>query len=56
MPHMALMMLHEPFIDWDSPDSGALPTVLKAVEGVLGILHLIPSNLDVNLVLTCDIA
>lgn len=53
LPNIALCVVHEPFVDWHSAQhSHALTKVQRGFEGVLGILHLIPSNLDLTLVST----
>lgn len=55
MPHMAIIILNERFIDWEQPDRYGLPHAMRAVDAIIGTLHLIPSNLDVSQVLTNDI-
>lgn len=56
MPNIALLMLYEPFADWDQPQLGGVQCMLAAYEGIMGILHLIPSNVDVSYILTSDLA
>lgn len=51
MPNIAIMMLHQPFIDWEQPHIYGLPPILKAIDTIMAILHLIPSNFDVSLVM-----
>lgn len=51
LPNVALCLIHEPFVDWNAAEQNhAMTQVQKGFEGVLGILHLIPSNLDMTLV------
>lgn len=56
MPNIALLMLYEPFINWEEPQLGSVMHMHKAYEAIIGILHLIPSNVDISLVLTADLA
>lgn len=53
-PKLAIMLLYEPFLDWDRP--AANPTALyatqRAFEGIVGLVHLIPSQLDVTQLFT----
>lgn len=50
-PNVALAVINEPFVDWDSPaDSEQLRTIQKAFEAVTGVLHLVPTQLDVSLI------
>lgn len=52
-PNVALAMLHEPFADWDgAEENDSLRQVQKAFEAVTGVLHLIPSQLDVSFLFT----
>jgi hypothetical protein len=52
LPSIAIALLYEPFMSWDSPQCPCVAQVQKAYEAVIGVLHLIPSNLDVSLVVT----
>ncbi|GFZ45511.1 hypothetical protein JCM24511_03237 [Saitozyma sp. JCM 24511] len=52
IPNIALGLLYEPFMKWDSPSCPCVVTVQRAYEAVIGVLHLIPSNLDISLVMT----
>jgi hypothetical protein len=56
LPNIALCTLYEPFVDWDSAIDRYLPSIQRAYEGVVGMLHLIPSNLDVSLIMTSLLA
>lgn len=51
-PNTALLLLHEPLIDWKGPENSAMRQVQKSFEAIVGLLHLIPSQLDLSLVLT----
>ncbi|WWD17684.1 hypothetical protein CI109_102125 [Kwoniella shandongensis] len=51
IPNICMCLLHEPFLEWN-PQDPALNAVQKAYEGIIGTLHLIPSNLDVTVVFT----
>ncbi|WVN89104.1 uncharacterized protein L203_104320 [Cryptococcus depauperatus CBS 7841] len=50
-PNLAMAILHQDFIKWEQSDPSMM-AVLKACEAVLGLLHLIPSNLDVTVIFT----
>ncbi|TYJ52723.1 hypothetical protein B9479_006657 [Cryptococcus floricola] len=49
LPHVAIAAMHEGFIQW-GPTNTSYQIVQKSYEAVLGILHLIPSNLDVTMI------
>lgn len=51
-PNTALLLLHEPLIDWKGPENSAMRQVQKSFEAIVGLLHLIPSQLDLSHVLT----
>lgn len=54
-PNLSLMLLHEPFMDWDEgsgPNMAAVAAVQGAFERIMGLVHLIPSQLDITLVFT----
>ncbi|CAK9783182.1 hypothetical protein CC85DRAFT_287591 [Cutaneotrichosporon oleaginosum] len=54
-PNLALMLLYEPFMGWDSaegPNMSAVAAVQGAFERIMGLLHLIPSQLDITIVFT----
>lgn len=54
-PNLALMLLHEPFMEWENeegPNMGAVAAVQSAFERIMGIIHLIPSQLDITIVFT----
>lgn len=51
-PNTALLLLHEPLIDWKGPENSAMRQVQKSFEAIVGLLHLVPSQLDLSLVLT----
>ncbi|WVF70289.1 hypothetical protein IAT40_005078 [Kwoniella sp. CBS 6097] len=51
IPNIAICLIHEPFLQW-SPYDPATVVTQKAYESVMSVLHLIPSNLDVTLILT----
>ncbi|GMK56536.1 hypothetical protein CspeluHIS016_0303760 [Cutaneotrichosporon spelunceum] len=54
-PNLALMLLHEPFMEWDSgngPNMQAVAAVQSGFERIMGIVHLIPSQLDLSVVVT----
>ncbi|WVQ77010.1 hypothetical protein IAR50_006689 [Cryptococcus sp. DSM 104548] len=51
LPHVAIAILHDGFIRWEATDT-SYQTVQKSYEAILGILHLIPSNLDVTMIFT----
>jgi hypothetical protein len=51
LPNLATILLHEQFIDWKGPESPSHHQMQKAFEGVVGFIHLIPSQLDVTLML-----
>ncbi|WVQ82757.1 hypothetical protein IAT38_004889 [Cryptococcus sp. DSM 104549] len=51
LPSIAIIIMHEPFIEWE-PSNPSLMASHKAYEAALGILHLIPSNLDVTMIFT----
>ncbi len=44
--------MHEPFVDWHEQSSPSLSHIERAYQTIIGVLHLIPSNLDVSLVVT----
>ncbi|KAE8542809.1 hypothetical protein D1P53_000872 [Cryptococcus gattii VGV] len=54
-PNVALALLYEPFIEW-KPSNQCLKVTRQAYETILGVLHLIPSNLDVTMIFTPLIA
>lgn len=54
-PNVALALLYEPFIEW-KPSNQCLKVTQQAYEAILGVLHLIPSNLDVTMIFTPLIA
>jgi hypothetical protein len=56
MPNIALLMIYEPFADWDQPHLDGVQSMLAAFEAIMGIVHLIPSNVDVSYILTSDLA
>ena len=50
-------MLHEPFVnDWDASGSPVVSQIERSCQSIVGVLHLIPSNLDVTLVMTTVLA
>ncbi|WVQ82737.1 hypothetical protein IAT38_004869 [Cryptococcus sp. DSM 104549] len=51
LPSIAVAIMHEPFLQWTPTDPATLMTQ-KACEEIVGILHLIPSNLDVATIMT----
>lgn len=51
MPQVTLLMLYEQFADWEKPNSVAIMQMQRAYESVVGIVHLIPSNLDVSIIM-----
>ncbi|WVQ82738.1 hypothetical protein IAT38_004870 [Cryptococcus sp. DSM 104549] len=51
LPNIAVAIMHEPFLQWTPTDPATLMTQ-KACEEIVGILHLIPSNLDVATIMT----
>ncbi|WVQ97615.1 hypothetical protein IAU59_004729 [Kwoniella sp. CBS 9459] len=51
IPNIAICLLHEPFLQW-SPYDPATVVSQKAYDSVMNVLYLIPSNLDVTLILT----
>ena len=51
IPNVALCLIHEPFVDWQSDTTVCLDLMQRGYEAVLGVLHLIPSNLDVSLIM-----
>lgn len=53
-PNLATMLLYEPFMDWDNktPNMSAVHVVQRSFESIMGLVHLIPSQLDITLVLT----
>ncbi|OCF37649.1 hypothetical protein I316_00776 [Kwoniella heveanensis BCC8398] len=51
IPNIAICLIHEPFLQW-SPYDPATVVTQKAYDSVMSVLHLIPSNLDVTLILT----
>lgn len=56
LPNVALIMAYEQFVDWKGPDSFQIEATQKASEAIIGLLHLIPSNLDIGLVMTSVLA
>jgi hypothetical protein len=56
LPHVALCLLHEPFVNWRSPVSHTLAKMQQSYEAIVGLLHLIPSNLDISLITTSLLA
>lgn len=54
-PNIALALMFEPFIEW-KPSDQCLKVTQQAYEAILGVLHLIPSNLDVTMIFTPLIA
>lgn len=50
-PNLATVLLHEQFVDWKGPESPSHRQMQKAFEAVVGFIHLIPSQLDVSLML-----
>lgn len=53
-PNLSMILLYEPFLDWDkpAPNMPAVLAVQRAFEAIMGLIHLIPSQLDITLVLT----
>ncbi|WVW82507.1 hypothetical protein I302_104518 [Kwoniella bestiolae CBS 10118] len=51
IPNIAVCLLHEPFIQWVPYDPSTM-VVQRAYDTIMAVLHLIPSNLDITLVLT----
>ncbi|BEI81130.1 hypothetical protein CcaverHIS002_0202900 [Cutaneotrichosporon cavernicola] len=54
-PNLALMLLHEPFMEWgneEGPNMGAIAAVQNAFERIMGIVHLVPSQLDITMLFT----
>lgn len=49
MPNLSILMLFEPFVVWDQPNAYGLPHILKAIDGVMSVIHHIPSNFDITL-------
>lgn len=56
LPNIALCMLYEPFVDWEEKVSQPLNMIERAHQSVIGVLHLVPSTLDVSLVITSVLA
>ncbi len=52
MPNIALCMLYEPFVDFRDPLSKPITILERAIQSIIGVLHLIPTNLDVSLIIT----
>jgi hypothetical protein len=51
LPNLATVLLHEQFVDWKGPESPSHRQMQKAFEAVVGFIHLIPSQLDITLML-----
>jgi hypothetical protein len=49
---VALCVLYEPFVDWQGPKNLATEHLQRHYEAVIGVLHVIPSDLDVTLIMT----
>ncbi|ORX37390.1 hypothetical protein BD324DRAFT_446614 [Kockovaella imperatae] len=56
MPNLSLALIYEAMLDWDNPNPYCVQQIQKAFEGIIGVLYLIPTNLDVSLVLTSLLA
>ncbi|ORY29350.1 hypothetical protein BCR39DRAFT_532444 [Naematelia encephala] len=56
LPNIALCLINEPFVDWRAHINSPLTQVQKSYEAMIGVLHLIPSNLDVSLIFTSLLA
>ena len=52
LPNIGLCQLYEPFVCWDEAKNEPLHQIQKAYETTVGLLHLIPSNLDVSLIMS----
>lgn len=48
-------MMYEQFADWKQPNSVAVMQMQRAYESVVGVVHLIPSNLDLGIIMTTPI-
>ncbi|WWC66231.1 uncharacterized protein I206_100132 [Kwoniella pini CBS 10737] len=55
IPNIATCLLHEPFMQWQPYDPSTI-TVQRAYDNIMAVLHLIPSNLDITLILTPALA
>ncbi|WWC99861.1 hypothetical protein V866_006770 [Kwoniella sp. B9012] len=51
IPNIATCLLHEPFMQWLPYDPSTM-AVQRAYDSIMAVLHLIPSNLDITLILT----
>lgn len=52
MPNMSICLMYEPFIDWTQPNDRFSSVVRRALDEILGVLHLIPSNSSVGGIFT----
>ncbi|WWC58782.1 uncharacterized protein I303_101326 [Kwoniella dejecticola CBS 10117] len=55
IPNVATCLLHEPFMLWQPYDPSTI-IVQRAYDNIMAVLHLIPSNLDIALILTPSLA
>lgn len=51
LPNLATLLLHEQFVDWKGAETPSHRQMQKAFEAVVGFIHLIPSQLDVSLLM-----
>ncbi|WRT64339.1 uncharacterized protein IL334_001271 [Kwoniella shivajii] len=51
IPNIGTCLLYEPFLLWQPYDPATI-TIQRAYDSIMTVLHLIPSNLDITLVLT----
>lgn len=52
LPNIAFCLIQEPFVEWKNPSAQGVQHIQKSYEGVVGMLHLVPTNLDVSLIMT----
>ncbi|KAL1406004.1 hypothetical protein Q8F55_007687 [Vanrija albida] len=51
-PNLAILLLHEQFVDWTGRETAAHSQIQKAFEAIVGYIHLVPSQLDITHLLT----
>ncbi|WVR06053.1 hypothetical protein IAU60_003081 [Kwoniella sp. DSM 27419] len=51
IPNIAICLVYEPFVQWQPYDPATI-AMQKAYESIVSVLHLIPSNLDITLIMT----
>ena len=52
LPSLALCLLQEPFAQWSENFDPITTSIQQSCEDIMRLLHLIPTNLDISLIMT----